>query len=1194
MNLEKIDKKLDIFSPNELKAFNESKIDTNYKSDNGDTLLTMACVLGMLNWVKHLYKLDMGKINEINDKSDNILILSVKYHDFLKDEGKSNYKCIKYIVENTNVNINYLNDRRYSAFTFACKINNFELANLFLNNNLTVYNIRTSSNKLPISYITEKKMDPIVLRILSSPNKKKKIKEKTKIKDFKKFDKDEFTFLNLKDKSEGSYGVTLPVILNSTNEKLMLKKYKDCDNTLIDKDSLKDIYFIRKINEISEKCTVTLYGITIINRCIYLVMEMLTYTMGDIAKIYENINFTKGKKEFYKDIFYLLLKHLNILCSCGIMHSDIKSENIMIDNENYPRIIDYGLAVFLGIGPKLDILSNYRGTQYTKAPDYSVKNTDFNVYLDGKYIELKNNYINYTTDVYSLAQVFMENIFPNDLHSRTYTFINDKLYYKGHDQKKYTSISQDYIDILDDNFPGLYNLICKMTHYDSNLRFNAGKCLKHYFFTINKKYLENKPPLHNNPIVKIVNVPKNNIFKIKLIPVFNLKNETYLDINNCDNVYNTYENYKFESVILSENKYDDFKILAKNLTDLLKTKDDVNIDNFINTIYIIKKLLEKNIEINANLIYYFYSSIFSYKYNLKKLFFVTVDFYIENIEKYLDLFIDFNPYMKHEIKIMKNNLNSLKTFTFKNRKLILTDIDHFLDKIWSFYKKFKNSDLQSYVEKIDYYLTSIENYNLHGEFDENLKINELKFNDINEKNLNFSLEVIENIDGIFLFKPVRLHINYLVSKLLLSLEDEMAIKVYLIENIINFYLGSKKEYEIKNIVINYIYLYYEENKLPPPKWNYERINYIKKYPHFDDTYVNFVSLYSIDDFFNINEDTMLFNYNKREIIYENIKKKRNNLNSNLNKYLDDKYFHIIMLNDNFTLEEIKYFMSVDFTQREFILELNVEDEDRSILLKKINKVDIFHSIKKYPDILEKTYKVLFEDEDNYIKHIPFINKYFKEENSKILTKLLTFLNKTRSDILIECFKILKINKVYILYILDYYLKIMGDKNLIEKCVISKITGKELLNIDESILDVAIDLFKGDEKITETDLLSVNSFVFENENIKTIEEFLVELFKITNNMEKLAKYMNILSLKQTFTLKGSINPYSSYIYHKYKITLYDTKGYNKKEKFKFLEKEKKEEKTRIKSPPRTRKKVDNDPDDFFKFSDFIDENNSKMY
>ncbi len=81
---------------------------------------------------------------------------------------------------------------------------------------------------------------------------------------------------------------------------------------------------------------------------------------------------------FY-DMFKHLLEGSSILALYGFIHRDIHLSNILIDNKNVPRIIDFNLC--LNINNKIgvaDLTHKYNATLFQQSPDYTLINAIIN------------------------------------------------------------------------------------------------------------------------------------------------------------------------------------------------------------------------------------------------------------------------------------------------------------------------------------------------------------------------------------------------------------------------------------------------------------------------------------------------------------------------------------------------------------------------------------------------------------------------------------------------------------------------------------------------------------------------------------------------------------------------------------------------------------------------------------------------
>ena len=1071
---------MSIFSEKEIKnAQNNPYYIIEKGKFEGTNSISIICATGNLQLLKkRLSNInDINDINDINNEEENILMISII-------NQADNYDCIKYVIENTKIDINYLNSHKYSAFTYACKYNNLEVATLLLDKNIKVYNYRTEDNKLPIAYITNEKMNPIILRVLSSPERIKNNQyneQLPSLNSFTIYDYSDFTPLQYNNESSGSYGVVIPVISKITNNKLILKKYISCNNTLIDEDSLKEIFFLSYINSI-DKSAVKLYGITMLNNCIYLVLELLTYTFTDIIKIYAIIDH-KDKYEFFRDIFYHLLKNVSTIHSCGIFHSDLKSDNIMIDNNNYPKIIDFGLAKFLALNPDKNLIYDYKCTHYTKSFDFTThlskhdikpKNGVLILNLDGTDYEFSQNYINYSTDVFSLGQIFMESIFPKHLFARTYVYINNTLYYRHTDDiaNIFTSVSTKTIKTLKENYHGLYDLICKMTNIDSNVRINSDDATKHYFFS---KFINitGKPPLHNKTSISSDIKIDYISYDIEVsIPFFGYNTTNFNNLLHFRNkIVKNFENVGFETEydLINDNEFEN------NVDFLLNNTKCINIDILINTFYIMKNILNID-KLTTQIIYYYYASVYNDKYvDISEIFPYNYNLIINEIEK-----------LDNKDKLMKMNIDDLNA----NIKTKLIK-----------FKKYKNITLE--------------------DIDKELILKNEKLEKQRHKTLILSLKLIKTFPEIFKLIPINLHIKNICVVLRLDEEDEIKLTNFITRYIVMFfYLFNFDEfYPIKEICENICYICIKNTKLPFNK-NNKLIKLIQEFSNNENIFVqklvglnfnfdNYIStintkLYSFKDIYNmnieLNSNNIMFKFRERDLFIDLLKSNYNYLDVNTQKYMNDTKFNEIVLEYLFTFEDIIYLLNcTNINIRNFILGLDIKIEDKNNLLKVLIKnINFFPELKIISNgiIIKNIYECLLKltDFTFIINVIDFMNG-FNLNKIKSIQVFNLLIGKTE---LIKYFNIINAKEIYEIFILDEMLLDMSHKELLKKCVMTRIGNENILEyVKNKLMKMSLPKIKSED-------LDYCTYFINNNYFENLEDLYIQLFKNED------KYLFIIS------------------------------------------------------------------------------------
>jgi serine/threonine protein kinase len=189
---------------------------------------------------------------------------------------------------------------------------------------------------------------------------------------------------------DGTYGEIIRATFKENGQPIILKKFKAFSKSTpnIPADLIKEIAYLQLLNKYPQTKAVKLFGValTIQQNDIYLVLESLEKTLGDI----QNSNISS---EQLRITFYKLIKAFDYIHGIGLVHNDIKPPNIMIDNNDI-RIIDFGLASLLSVGPSTELVGDYICTETSKAPDAKDQSP---------FGYLSSNRKSYASDMYSIG-----------------------------------------------------------------------------------------------------------------------------------------------------------------------------------------------------------------------------------------------------------------------------------------------------------------------------------------------------------------------------------------------------------------------------------------------------------------------------------------------------------------------------------------------------------------------------------------------------------------------------------------------------------------------------------------------------------------------------------------------------------------------------------------------------------------------
>lgn len=364
-----------------------------------------------------------------------------------------------------NFGTNYISNVRTTPFTYISYYNNVELAKKFLSrhqNNRAYISTKDYLNETSMSY-SDKSFGEITSLILSM-----KTNENIYDNDFRLFVRDDFEKIKYESTSSGSYANVEHVVDKKTGINMIIKKYKECNDEVLDFSTGNEIALIRHLNKVNPYVTTKLYGVYFENRCLHLVQEYLTYTLDEVFVIIKKLPFEEMKTNF-KQLLLNLLTNINIINSIGINHNDIKDNNIMMDDNGRLRIIDVGISEYYGLMPYRDFINYSMMTEYIKPPD--ADNESFFYKQEIHRTKTLNS------DVYSVGAIVMNFIKKSGYEK--YIYLGDT-FFNIEDAENMKTITKFGLNRFD---PFLTDLLTKMLESDPNKRFYAKECLKHEYFT---------------------------------------------------------------------------------------------------------------------------------------------------------------------------------------------------------------------------------------------------------------------------------------------------------------------------------------------------------------------------------------------------------------------------------------------------------------------------------------------------------------------------------------------------------------------------------------------------------------------------------------------------------------------------------------------------------------------------------------
>ena len=514
--------------------------------------------------------------------------------------------------------------------------------------------------------------------------------------------------------AKGSFGTVIKSLDLKTNKQVAVKiisKLNDAQEAI--NQLKKEVSVLKKTNHNN---IVKLYDFYETSSEIYIIME---YIKGGTLKTYMKKNKENLNENTTKKIIFYLLNAINYLHKLKIIHSDIKPENIMFENEediSTLKLIDFGLSSFNNKE------NEYCGTFLYMAPEILFNNK-----------KLLTNEI----DIWSVG-IIMYQLLNKNIHP----FFNKFELKKNNHKKDFLENLKNYeksnkLIFHNENYISrkAKNLLFNLLQIKSKNRIQSNLALNHIWFddlNIKNYYLlDLNKKIFSEDDLKIINKGKK-IF-LTLIFLNQIKNHFFIKDENKNKSYSESTNNTEENSVLINNlKNVNFfikknKKIYKNIN--LKDKKNRNqIEEYFNKNNINNIKKSNNNKSNKLLsINYKYKNYNNYNNNKNNFPHSRRTFYIKSLDK---------------IKLSFNNNNENKKYN-KNKSEIKYNkrnlSPHFLDKNNNnnnsiFKTNYINKNNKKNNEKIIYSMIKTKLNN------ENKNIFKVIFPNINNNNNNNNIQ----------------------------------------------------------------------------------------------------------------------------------------------------------------------------------------------------------------------------------------------------------------------------------------------------------------------------------------------------------------------------------------------------------------------------------------------------------------------
>ncbi|KAI5136713.1 cyclin-dependent kinase 2 [Nematocida ausubeli] len=185
------------------------------------------------------------------------------------------------------------------------------------------------------------------------------------------------TFQKIQKIGEGTYGVVYKAKEKTTGRIIALKKVRLTDDREgVPATTIREISLLK---DIKHKNIIALHQVVYTENKLYLVFE---YAETDLKKFLDTLRIEKRSlsPENVKAFAFQLTSALSYCHSIGILHRDLKPQNILITKDNQLKLADFGLGRSVGI--PLHTLTHEVVTLWYRAPELLLGARNYSTAID--------------------------------------------------------------------------------------------------------------------------------------------------------------------------------------------------------------------------------------------------------------------------------------------------------------------------------------------------------------------------------------------------------------------------------------------------------------------------------------------------------------------------------------------------------------------------------------------------------------------------------------------------------------------------------------------------------------------------------------------------------------------------------------------------------------------------------------------